>query len=226
METKKSSKASLENKRILFAEVGMIAALLAVWAAFSYSTRERTVASLMQDVAVEDVIEQVPVTMETPPPPPAVSVPVLSDEIEVVEDDIQVNDFFSVDDTPLEVAIYDYVEEVKEEVIEEETIDFVRVEEKPRFQNGDVNSFSVWVAQHLVYPEIAKDNGVQGRVILQFTILRDGTLGNVKVLRGVDAALDKEAIRVVSSSPKWEPGRQRDRAVNVTYTFPVIYQLR
>ena len=69
-------------------------------------------------------------------------------------------------------------------------------------------------------------SGFQGRVILQFTILRDGSLGNIKVLRGIDSALEKEAVRVVSQSPKWEPGRQRDRAVNVTYTFPVIFQLR
>ena len=81
-------------------------------------------------------------------------------------------------------------------------------------------------AAHLVYPEIARENGVQGRVILQFTVLRDGSLGNVKVRRGVDSSLDREAVRVVSGSPKWTPGRQRDRAVNVTYTFPVIFQLR
>ena len=226
METKKSPKASLENKRVLFAEVGMILALLAVLGAFSYSTREHSVASLTPDLQVDDVVEIVPITMETPPPPPSVSLPVLSDQIEIVEDEIQVEDFFSIEDTKVEFEIRDYVEEVKEEEIVEETIDFVRVEEKPRFNNGDANTFSRWVAEHLVYPEIAKENGVQGRVILQFTILRDGTLGNVKLLRGVDGALDKEAMRVVSQSPKWEPGRQRDRAVNVTYTFPVIFQLR
>ena len=226
METKKSPQASLENKRVLFAQVGMILALLAVLGAFSYSTRERSVASLAPDLQMDDVVEIVPITMETPPPPPSVSMPVLSDQIEIVEDEIQVDDFFSIEDTKVEFEIRDYVEEVKEEEIEEETIDFVRVEEKPRFNDGDANTFSRWVAEHLVYPEIAKENGVQGRVILQFTILRDGTLGNVKLLRGVDGALDKEAMRVVSQSPRWEPGRQRDRAVNVTYTFPVIFQLR
>ena len=67
---------------------------------------------------------------------------------------------------------------------------------------------------------------MQGRVTLQFTVEADGRVTNVKVLRGVDESLDKEAVRVVSSSPKWTPGRQRDRAVKVTYTFPVIFQLR
>ena len=227
MEIKKSTQASLEDKRVLFAEIGLVLSLLIVLGAFSYSTHVRTIASLASDLRFDDVIEIVPpVTRETPPPPPAVSMPVLSDQIEIVENDLQVDDFFSVDDSNLEVTIHDYIEEVREEVIEDETIDFVIVEDKPKFNNGDANAFSVWVGQNLIYPEIPKENGVQGRVILQFTVLRDGSVGNVKVLRGVDAALDREAVRVVSSSPKWTPGRQRDRAVNVTYTFPVIFQLR
>ena len=113
-----------------------------------------------------------------------------------------------------------------EEVIEEETYQVFMVDKRPSFNGGDANAFSAWVGQHLVYPEIAKENGVQGRVVLQFTILKDGSLDKVKLLRGADPSLDKEAVRVVSSSPKWEPGRQNDRAVNVTYTFPVIFQLR
>ena len=226
METKKSPQASLENKRVLFAEIGLVLALLAVLGAFSYSTREHSVASLTNDLLVDDIIEMVPITMETPPPPPSVSVPVISDEIEIVDDDIPTDEIFSFDDTPLQVDIYDYREEVKEEVIEEETYNVFVVEKQPSFNGGDANTFSAWVANHLVYPEIAKENSVQGRVLLQFTILRDGSLGKVKVVRSVDASLDKEAVRVVSSSPKWEPGRQNDRAVNVTYTFPVIFQLR
>ena len=113
-----------------------------------------------------------------------------------------------------------------EEVIEEEAIPFQLVEEKPSFMGGDANEFSKWVNQRLVYPEIAKENGVQGRVTLQFTVESDGRVTNVKVLRGVDSSLDQEAVRVVSSSPRWNPGKQDDRAVRVTYTFPVIFQLR
>ena len=117
-------------------------------------------------------------------------------------------------------------EVVEEEVIEEEAIPFQLVEEKPSFQGGDANAFSKWVNQRLVYPEIAKENGVQGRVTLKFTVEKDGRVTNVRVLRGVDPSLDKEAVRVVSSSPKWTPGKQRGRAVPVTYTVPVIFQLR
>ena len=230
MEIKKSKKASLENKRLLFTEIGLIVALLAVWGAFSYSTRDKKVSDLLdvnQDIEVE---EMVPITEDTPPPPPeAPKIPILSDQIDIVDDDIKVDDdmFMNLEDNAnMGVEIQDYVEQVEEEHVEEEAIPFQLVEKKPTFQGGDANDFSKWVNSKLVYPEIAKENGVQGRVVLQFTVNPDGSVTGVKVLRGVDASLDKEAVRVVSQSPKWEPGRQRDRAVKVTYTFPVIFQLR
>ena len=229
MEIKKTPKADLENRRTLYTEIGLVVALLVVWGAFSYSTKEKAVASLGEDTQVVEVEDMVPITQETPPPPPeAPKIPVLSDQIDIVEDDIKVDDnFMSLeDDANLGVEIMDYVEEVKEEVVEEEAILFQLVEEKPSFNGGDANEFSKWVNSKLQYPEIAKENGVQGRVTLQFTVNPDGSVSNVKVLRGVDSSLDKEAVRVVSMSPKWKPGKQRDRAVKVTYTFPVIFQLR
>ncbi len=123
--------------------------------------------------------------------------------------------------------LYDYRESVVvEEEVEEEAIPFELIEQKPSFQGGDANEFSKWVNSKLVYPEIAKENGVQGRVTLQFTVEADGRVTNVLVLRGVDESLDKEAVRVVQMSPRWTPGRQRDRAVKVTYTFPVIFELK
>ena len=229
MEIKKTPKADLENRRTLYTEIGLVVALLVVWGAFSYSTKEKAVASLGEDTQVVEVEDMVPITQETPPPPPETpKIPVLSDQIDIVEDDIKVDDnFMSLeDDANLGVEIMDYVEEVKEEVVEEEAIPFQLVEKKPSFNGGDANEFSKWVNSKLQYPEIAKENGVQGRVTLQFTVNPDGSVSNVKVLRGVDSSLDKEAVRVVSMSPKWKPGKQRDRAVKVTYTFPVIFQLR
>lgn len=229
MEIKKTPKADLENRRTLYTEIGLVVALLVVWGAFSYSTKEKAVASLGEDTQVVEVEDMVPITQETPPPPPETpKIPVLSDQIDIVEDDIKVDDnFMSLeDDANLGVEIMDYVEEVKEEAVEEEAIPFQLVEEKPSFNGGDANEFSKWVNSKLQYPEIAKENGVQGRVTLQFTVNPDGSVSNVKVLRGVDSSLDKEAVRVVSMSPKWKPGKQRDRAVKVTYTFPVIFQLR
>ena len=230
MEIKKSEKASLENKKLLFTEIGLVAALLVTWGAFEYSSKDAQVAVREDTTQIDDVEEIVALQQETPPPPPeAPNIPVLSDQIDIVDDEIKVDDLFVSleDDANTGVEIMDYrEEEVQEEEVEEEAIPFQLVEEKPSFNGGDANEFSKWVNSKLVYPEIAKENGVQGRVTLQFTVEADGRVTNVKVLRGVDDSLDKEAVRVVSSSPKWKPGKQRDRAVKVTYTFPVIFQLR
>ena len=230
MEIKKSEKASMDNKRFLFTEIGMVIALLIVWGAFSYTSREKKVATLEADQTVVEVEDMVPITEETPPPPEAApKIPILSDQIDIVDDNIKVDDsmFQNIEDSNEGFEIMDYIQSApEEETIEEEAIPFQLVEEKPSFNGGDANEFSKWVNSRLVYPEIAKENGVQGRVTLQFTVNADGSVSNVKVLRGVDSSLDKEAVRVVSSSPKWKPGKQRDRAVKVTYTFPVIFQLR
>ena len=230
MEIKKSEKASLENKRLLFAEVGLIAALLVVLAGFESSTRAREVALLQGNTRIDDVEDIFVVPLETPPPAPeAPALPMLSDELEIVDDDITVDlDFQSLDDTDVPVDIREYInqEVVQDEVEDEETIFVVNVEEKPTFNGGDANEFSKWVNARLVYPEVAKENGVEGRVTLQFTIDKEGRLGDVKVLSSPDETLAREAVRVVSSSPKWKPGKQRDRAVKVSYTFPVIYRLR
>ena len=229
MEIKKSEKANLENKKLLFVEIGLIISLLIVYIAFEWTSRETNVATLEDNTQVVLEEEIIPITQDTPPPPPAApKIPILSDQIDIVDDEIELDDdmFMNLeDDASLGVEIMDYVE-VEEEVVEEEAIPFQLVEEKPSFQGGDANQFSKWVNQRLVYPEIAKENGVQGRVTLQFTVEKDGSVTKVKVLRGVDPSLDKEAVRVVSMSPKWKPGKQRDRAVPVTYTFPVIFQLR
>ena len=229
MEVKKSQKASLENKRLLFVEIGFVIALLIVLGAFEWSSKEKQEATLLADNTEIIEEEMIPITQETPPPPPEIAkIPVLSDQIDIIDDDIKVDDNILnlEDDDDLGVEIMEYVEGPEEEEIEEEAIPFQLVEQKPSFRGGDANQFSKWVNERLVYPEIAKENGVQGKVMIQFTVENDGRVTNVRVLRGVDPSIDKEAVRVVSSSPKWSPGKQRDRAVRVTYTFPVIFQLR
>jgi len=231
MEIKKSKKADLEGKKFLFVEIGLVVALGILLFAFEWGSTEKNVDSLMADDTVVTEEEIIPITQDTPPPPPeAPKIPLLSDNIDIVDDEIELDDksFLNLEDNAgLGVEITDYVNEVvEEEKIEEEAIPFQLVEEKPKFMGGDANEFSKWVNSHLEYPEIAKENGVQGRVTLQFTVETNGAVTNVKVLRGVEASLDNEAVKVVSSSPKWTPGKQRERPVRVTYTFPVIFQLR
>ena len=137
--------------------------------------------------------------------------------------DIRIDD----SNTGMEAKGLEDIQEDVEEDVEDEPIPFAIVDEKPKFQGQDpAIEFSRWVGEHLVYPETAKENGVQGRVTLQFTVEKDGSVKKVKILRGVDPLLDQEAVRVVNKSPKWTPGKHRGRAVPVTYTFPFIFQLR
>ena len=229
MEVKKSPKADLTKSSTMFLEIGLIAALALVLLAFEWKSREVKKAELSANDIIAADEEIIPITEEENVVRPKMpTIPILSDAIDIVDDDIKVDEeMFSFEDSEdLGVDMNDYGYEVGEESVEEEAIPFALVEQKPMFQGGDANAFSKWVNQHLAYPDIAKENGIQGRVTLQFTVNTDGSVSGVKVLRGVDPSLDKEAVRVVSSSPKWTPGKQRDRPVKVTYTFPVIFQLK
>ena len=229
MEIKKNPQASLENKRLLFAEIGLIVALLVVYAGFETSTRAQATASLIDDTKPLEEDDILSIPLDSPPPAPEVPLlPQLSDEIEIVDDNVTVDiDFQSLEDNDVPVDIKDYMnKEVIEEEVEEETFFVFNVEEQPTFNGGDANEFTKWVNTHIQYPQIAQEMSIQGKVTLQFTIEKDGSLQNVKVLSTPDESLSKEAVRVVSSSPKWKPGRQRDRAVKVTYTFPVVFKLR
>ncbi len=231
MEIKKSEKANLENRRLLFTEIGFVIALLIVFGAFEYTSRDKKESTMQAEAVAVEEEEMIPITQETPPPPPEVpDIPLLSDQIDIVDDNIKVDDNILnlEDDANLGVELKDYIAgDIDDEEVEEADVPFAIVEEKPKFMGKDPTvAFSKWVGEHLNYPETARENGVQGRVILQFTVGKDGQIGKIKVLRGVDPLLDKEAVRVVGTSPKWTPGKQRDRTVPVTYTFPVIFQLR
>ena len=228
MTQKKSDRADLQNKRVLFTEIGCIVALALVYFGLEYSSAKTNTALLEEIDMMVEMEEMIPITFDTPPPPPEMpKIPVLSDQIDIVDDDIEIEEIVInlEDHKDLGVEIIDYIP-VEEDEVDEETLPFVMVEQKPKFNGGDANEFSKWVNSRLQYPQICIENGRQGRVTISFTIKTDGTLSDVKVLRGVDPALDQEAVRVVKSSPKWTPGKQRDRAVAVSYTFPVIFQLR
>lgn len=229
MEIKKTFQASLENKRLMFVEIGFVLSLTVVLIAFESKSavgRDRGVITPPDAQQFEDD-DVIPMPLDTPPEMPTVALPSL-DEIIIVDDEVDVDDVLieTEDLADWAVNIEDYRTEVEEEPEIDEEIPFHLVEEEPTFQGGDANSFSMWVNQNIVYPEVCRMNNVSGRVMLQFTVDKNGRLGNVKILREIDPDLAKEAVRVVSMSPKWEPGRQRGRAVNVTYTFPVQFQLK
>ena len=116
------------------------------------------------------------------------------------------------------------VEEVVEQIVEEEI--FVTAEEMPTFQGGDLGKFRAWVMQHVKYPPIALENGIQGNVVVKFVVEKDGKLSNIQVLQSPDKTLSEAAIQVLMKSPKWKPGKQRNKPVRVTYTLPISFQIK
>jgi TonB family protein len=114
--------------------------------------------------------------------------------------------------------------------VEEENIEddqpFVRVEQMPSFMGGDLTTFRIWVMQQVRYPQIAQENNITGRVMLQFVIEKDGSLTNIKVIQTPDSSLSDEAIRVLKTSPKWTPGKQGNKTVRVKYTLPVEFRIQ
>lgn len=230
MEIKKSAQASLENKRLLFAEAGLIIALTVVLGLFEWSSESRPLTVLEDNTRAADEEDVLAIELNTPPPPPAVpAVPELSDILDIVDDNIDIDiDYIDLtEENGQEITIQQYRDvAIPEEEEVDEVIPMVMVETKPTFNGKDANEFAKWVNSRVVYPEVCREMGVQGRVTLQFTIGTDGRVGDVRVVKGADPVLDQEALRVVSSSPAWTPGKQRDRAVKVSYIFPVVFRLR
>ena len=230
MEVKKSPRANLENKRVVFLEIGFIFALSVVFCAFQYSSYKNKVAELRSDPRQIIEEEDIPATFETSslplPPPEQFQIPIVSDIIDIVDNDIKIeNNIISYDDHPDIVTeiMKDYNTDIIEENIEEESVFFTIVQESPLFMGGDAANFSKWVDANLRYPEIAKQKGIQGEVTVEFTVMTDGSIANVKVLTGVETSLDNEAVRVISMSPKWTPGKHKNKAVKVIYRIPVIF---
>lgn len=229
MELKKNPKADLQKMKLLFTEIGLVAALGVVLLAFEWTSSGdiNTDLANLQDVVMEE--EMIPITqMEEikPPPPPPEPVQV-TDVINIVEDDVDIDDNLDIFDSEFreDVAVKIVKFQEEEEEMEEEQV-FVVVEDMPGFGGGDSNKFREYIAKNLRYPEVAAENGIQGRVFVQFVVEPDGRVSNVKVVRGVDPALDKEAVRVVESSPPWKPGKQRGKPVRVSFTFPIIFVLQ
>ncbi|MCI5681302.1 MAG: energy transducer TonB [Bacteroidales bacterium] len=227
MQIKKSQKASLEDKKIIYVLMGFVLVLSVCYVAFEWTEKEVTKYEVQDtDFLFEEEVEiQQTQQQETtpPPPPPAVQeVEVLN----VVEDDVETEtiEINAEDDKETEVVIAPPVEAPVEE--EEEEVVFVVVETMPEFPGGQQALFK-YLSENVKYPVIAQENGIQGRVICQFVVNKDGAIVDVEVVRsGGDPSLDKEAVRVIKSMPKWNPGKQRGKAVRVKYTVPVNFRLQ
>lgn len=229
MELKKTPKADLENKKSIFFEIGLAITLVVVLMAFEWTSTETVNVELaqVQDVKMEE--EMTPITnqdeIKQPEPPKVVAV---SDVIKIVDNNVNIKDNSDIFESDFkEDAAVKIVEFNDQEEEVEEYTPFVVVEEMPSFGPGGIDEFrNNYVQKNLKYPDVAAENGIQGRVYINFVVEPDGRVTNVKVVRGVDPSLDKEAVRVVAASPRWKPGKQRGKPVRVQFTIPIIFVLQ
>jgi len=225
MHIKKSEQASLENDKLVYVLMGLVFVLSLVYVALEWTEREVTKYEVTDtEFLFEEEVEIQQTTQETPPPPPPPAVQEV-EVLNVVEDNVETETIeVTTEETEAEVVIAAPVEAPVEE--EEEEVVFVVVESMPEFPGGQQALFK-YLSENVKYPVIAQENGIQGRVICQFVVNKDGSIVDVEVVRsGGDASLDKEAIRVIKTMPKWKPGKQRGKPVRVKYTVPVNFKLQ
>ncbi|MCQ2375550.1 MAG: energy transducer TonB [Salinivirgaceae bacterium] len=226
MEMKKNPKADMQRHTGLFLEIGLALSLALVLGVISYTVREKNTSFLTDNRGEELSEELLPINtyrQETPPPPK--EMPKIAEIINIIDDpDVEIpDDIWEVVDPEDNLAVDIIPMDFTEEVVEDE-VPFITAEVMPEFPGGIV-ALQKYIAQHVVFPEVAKQNGAQGKVYVSFVIGKTGEVEDVKILRGVDPALDKEAIRVVKSLPKWKPGSQRGKAVRVAYNVPISFKL-
>lgn len=226
MQLKKSPEASLEDKKLTYVLLGFIFVLSICYVALEWTEKEVTKYEVSDtEFTFEEEIEIQQTTQETtppPPPPPVQEVEVLN----VVEDDVETEtiEINTEDDKDVEVVIAAPIEAPEEE--EDENVIFVKVEAMPEFPGG-MAELRKYLAQNVKYPVIAQENGIQGRAICQFTVNQDGSIVEIEVVRTAgDPSLDKEAVRVIKSMPKWKPGEHRGKKVRVKYTLPIVFRLQ
>lgn len=225
MEIKKSPKADLENKRVIFTQIGLIIALALAFLAFEYKSYDERTIDLMQRTADDITEEIIPITEQKPPPPPPPP-PRQVTVLQVVEDDVEVEDKIEINvdvDQHTEIEVY-IPPVIQDEEIQEAEI-FTVVESMPEFPGGP-QAMMEFIARNIKYPPMARESGIQGRVFVNFVVEPNGSVTNVNVLRGIGGGCDEEAIRVVETMPKWTPGRQRGKAVRVSFNLPVRFTLQ
>ncbi len=215
MEIKKSPKADLQNKRGLLLEIGLAVSLALVIVAFAYTPKEHRVEKVDLNYGpVEVEMNEITRNDQKPPEPPKkVEVKVITDLLQVVTNDTKITTDVEFADFDEDTEVIQTVEIKEEEVIDDQP--FLVAETMPSFQGGDLNTFRSWVQSNVKFPQIALENGIQGRVVLSFVIEKDGRLTNIQVLQTPDRSLSEEAIRVLNKSPKWSPGKQRNQVVRV-----------
>lgn len=223
MDSRKSLKADLEAKKAIFFEIGLVIVLALVYFSINAKSYEKQQAVLVQQQVQKAPEEMVPITeqkVKPPPPPPPKQVT----QIKIVSNDVKIDDNVDIDvNANMNTKVAQYTPPMQEEDVQEQPI-FTVVEDKPSFPGGE-GALMKYLATHIQYPALAKESGIQGRVYISFVVEPNGKIDHVKVLRGIGGGCDEEAVKVVKSMPRWNPGKQRGKPVRVAFTLPVNFRL-
>lgn len=218
MTTKKSEKANLENKKNIFILMGFVMALSFVFITFEWSKDK----VIYDDIASAnngfDDGDLIPITMPETPPPPPPPLPKVINEFVIVDKPVPTTGFDipQIDD-PIDIPTYKKPDEPVEII---EPIE-IWVEHMPEF-NGNIGEY---LSKAIKYPTIAIEHEIQGKVYCEFVVNKDGSIVDVKIVKGIDRSLDEEAMRVIKSMPSWKPGKVNGKPVRVRYTLPVNFKL-
>ncbi|GJM60685.1 energy transducer TonB [Persicobacter diffluens] len=229
MQFKKDKEGKEANALPLYFSIGLVISLLLVVLVFEYQT---PVQNIMQEEVITETayfeVEEIPLSQQAPPPKPKLSANVniieIPDDVvlqEVVDVDLDI-DFSETTQIPDQKISEVVFEEAPEEEVIEEI--FTIVEEKPDFPGG-VGEFYQYVSKAIKYPAQARRMGISGRVFVQFVVEKDGSITQVEVVKGIGGGCDEEAKRVISASPKWDPGKQRGVPVRVRMVLPIVFKI-
>lgn len=225
MEPKKTEKADLSNKSWLFFNIGLVISLAIVIMAFEYRTKDETdLRDMSKNTNVVEEILDIPPTEQPPPPPPKLQQPQIIEvpDEEEIKEEIKVEfDVEVTTDTKVEEITISPIVEEKEDVDQ-----IFLVVEEPASPKGGMQAFYKYVQEKMKYPAQARRMGVEGKVFVEFVVNRDGSIQDVKVVKGIGAGCDEEAVRVVASAPPWNPGKQRGKPVRSRFVVPITFKLQ
>ena len=225
MEAKKSPRANLEKKKSIFLQAGIIITMLSVLSAFEWKQYERSEHRMQELSDIFYDIEDIPIMHREEPEPPE---PPPSQDIDIVDDNAEIDYNFEIDNEAFATTVIEpFVPAVNsnpEPEVDEDYV-FVAADVMPSFPGGMAEMFK-YIARNINYPQIARDHNITGTVNLSFVVERDGSITNVQVLRGIGGGCDEEAVRVIKSMPRWNPGMQRSEPVRVRFSIPVTFRLR
>lgn len=223
MEAKKTESADLTKKSGFFLSIGLVITMAFTVTAFEWKQYDEGLVDLSgKNMNTFEETMEVPPTDIPPPPPPVVQTPQVVEvpDEEEIKDEIKINlDVEVTDATKIEQIV------IQAEQPKEETDEIFNIVEESAAPKGGMAAFYKFVSDKIKYPPQARRMGIEGRVFVEFVILKDGTLSEVRAIKGIGAGCDEEAVRIVQSAPAWNPGKQRGKPVRQRYTLPIIFKL-